>query len=284
MRGRLEEIGRTFVHGYHLALEDDRAESLATRLATVEAERRGFAFEGAAMALTLLDALTPWRRDRWRSLLAGAGAAHVYMMHVGAGWAAARLGGSVERFMSGKDPLLRWLVLDGLGFHEGYFHWRDAVDAHRRPGRLSGYARDAFDQGLGRSLWFVDASEPARIQRTIEGFDSDRHAQLWSGVGLASAYAGGVDRAELEALRAAAGSYLPLVAQGVAFAAKARERAGNPAPHTELACEVLCGMSARAAADITDRALPESPLDGDAPGYEVWRRRIGARFGSVPAG
>lgn len=280
VRARLEEIGRTFVRGYHEALEDADPARLATRLAAVPAENAGFAFEGAAMALALMDALTPWRRDRWRAFVAGAGSAHVYMVHVGVGWAAARLGGPIERFMRGRDPLLRWLVLDGFGFHEGYFHWPQSIEAHRRPPRLAGYERVAFDFGLGRSLWFVDASEPDRIERTIAGFDADRHAALWSGVGLASAYAGGVERAVLESLRTRAGAYLPNVAQGVAFAAKARERAGNPAAHTALACEVLCGVDAAAAARITDDALPATASNGDVPAYETWRQGIIARFAS----
>src|SRR5579872_1693541 len=84
-RERLEAIGRVFLRGYHAALEDDRLEPLALRLNGVEAEMRGFAFEGAAMGLALLDTLTPWRRSRFARFLAGPGAPHVYMAHVGAG-------------------------------------------------------------------------------------------------------------------------------------------------------------------------------------------------------
>jgi hypothetical protein len=87
-----------------------------------------------------------------------------------------------------------------------------------------------------------------------------------------------VDRSGIEALRTAARSYLPELAQGAAFAAKARSRAGNQAVHTELACEVLCGMSAEAAAEITDMALKELPTNGALPAYELWRQRIQNQF------
>ena len=118
-RRRLEAIGRTFVDGYHAALLDDAPERLARRLAAVDPERRGFAFEGAAMGLSLRDYLTPWRRDRWRRFLAGPGSAHAYMVHVGVGWTLARLRRSVLPALRRYDPLLRWLVVDGYGFHEG---------------------------------------------------------------------------------------------------------------------------------------------------------------------
>jgi hypothetical protein len=275
---RLELIGGTFLQGYHLALEEDDPAALAHRLNTVAAELRGFAFEGAAMALALLDWLTPWHRNRWRTFLSGPGAAHVYMLHVGVGWVLARLRRRVEPTLARLDPLLGWLVLDGYGFHEGYFHWRRTVLAQAVPEHLEGYARRVFDQGLGRSLWFVEGANVARLPRTLAAFARERRADLWSGIGLACTYAGSVDEAALESLREEAGPYQLELAQGAAFAAKARQRAGNPAPHTERACAVLCRMSAEEAAALTDAALDGLPRDGPEPAYEVWRRRVQAEF------
>src|SRR4051794_38727849 len=200
------------------------------------------------------------------------------MIHVGAGWLLGRLGLRIGRFLTQLDPLLCWLAVDGYGFHEGYFHWRQAVEKQVIPRRLFGYARRAFDQGLGRSLWFVDGADVARIPATIAAFPPARHADLWSGVGLACAYAGGVERASLVALRVAAGPHRSQLAQGAAFAAKARRRSGSPAPHTEAACGVLCAMSADRAAGITDAALEALPVDGAVPSYEVWRGRIRDQF------
>jgi hypothetical protein len=96
-RERLERIGMTFLEGYHAALEE-----------------YDFSYEGAAMALTLLDFLTPWAPDRFRRFLDRAGTDHIYMLHVGAGWALARLHRSVNRFLSHLDPVLGWLVVDAI--------------------------------------------------------------------------------------------------------------------------------------------------------------------------
>ena len=277
LRERLELIGQTFLCGYHAALADQGGTVLARNLGSVHAELRGFAFEGAAMALTLLDHLLPMHRGRFQRFLQGEGAPHVYMLHVGAGWALARLPWlrwRVDSFISTLDPLARWLALDGYGFHQGYFCWPRSVRRQEVPRGVGGYARRAFDQGLGRSLWFVEGADAARICATISAFPPGRRPDLWSGVGLACAYAGGRDEAHLESLREAAGPYLAQAAQGAAFASKARERAGNQAPHTEMACDILCGISAQAAAGVTDKALLNLPKDGAEPAYEIWRRRI----------
>ncbi len=281
VRERLEEVGRCFVHGYNAALEEDRPLPLAARLESeVAHEYRGFAYEGAGMAFALLDTLIPGRRDRLARFLAGPGDAHAYIVHVGAGWILARLPLSPERLLARlQDPLLRWLALDGYGFHEGFFRWPRAVERRRVPRKVRGYARRGFDHGLGRSLWFVDGADVGLIPRTIAAFPEGRRPDLWSGVGLACGYAGGRGREDLETLRRAAGAHAPLLAQGVAFAAKARERAGNPAEHTELATRVICGASAAAAAAVTDEAGRGLPADASGePAFEVWRRRIQDRF------
>ena len=280
-REHLERIGRVFLHGYHAALEDDRPDRLAAALDRIEPERRGFAYEGAGMGLFLLDLLTPWRRDRLGGFLAGSGAPHAYMVHVGAGWALAQLRRGVDHVLASLDPLLGWLAVDGYGFHHGYFRWPEAVERQRIPQKLSGYARRVFDQGLGRSLWFVEGTVVAWIAATIGRFPRSRHADLWSGVGLACAYAGGVDRTAVETLCALAGPHHSHLAQGVAFAAQARERAGNRAPYTDWACRIVCGMPAEDAARLTDVALRDLPADGVLPAYEVWRQRIQAKVGQA---
>src|SRR5690348_9356076 len=169
-RHRLEQSGRTFLQGYHAALEKDDVEVLNLRLSSMDREFHGFAFEGAAMALALLDSLTPWKKNRWQAFVRGPGAAHMYMVHVGVGWAIARLPWlrrRAERPLANLDPLLRWLAVDGYGFHEGYFHWRRYVQDHTIPNRLTRCACRVFDQGLGRSLWFVDGADVDRIPKTI---------------------------------------------------------------------------------------------------------------------
>ncbi|HSE17851.1 MAG TPA: DUF1702 family protein [Pyrinomonadaceae bacterium] len=273
-RQRLEQIGVTFLNGYHAALEETGLVSLARRLATIEAELSGFAFEGAAMGLTLLDCFTPWRKDRWRTFTEGLANHHIYMMHVGLGWALARLRRPVTSFLARLDPLLGWLAVDGYGFHEGYFSWPRYVERQAIPVRLNGYERRVFDQGLGRSIWFVKGANVTSIVNAINAFPAARHDDLWSGVGLACAYAGGCNRTAIESLRSAAGEHLAALAQGVSFAAKTRQRAANLTPHTQAVSRVICGQSAEDLAAITDAALEDLHEDNGLPAYEVWRRRI----------
>lgn len=277
-REHLECVGVNFLRGYNEALEDRGSDALAAALEEVADEFRGFAYEGAALALALLDKLVPWKRTRLRSFMEGPGAPHIYMLYVGVGWSLARLRFGRWAEAAEPNPLLGWLKLDGYGFHEGYFRWPRYVVRRQTPKRLKGYALRAFDQGLGRSLWFVEGADVRRIASTIDGFPEERRGDLWSGVGLACTYAGGVGAPAVSELRWAAGGYIGDVAQGAAFAAKTRQRAGNPAPHTDTACRILCGLSADEAARVTDMELAGLAPEGSKPAYEVWRERIRARL------
>jgi hypothetical protein len=282
LRNRLESVGGAFLAGYHLALESDSPEELGSKLTTVELERRGFAFEGAAMGLALMGFLTPWRRDRTSQFLRGAGDAHAYMIHVGVGWVWARAPFGFRRRQKKLDPLLGWLAFDGWGFHEGFFRWPKYIAGQAPPGKLSGYERRVFDQGLGRSFWFVNGGNIGLIAQTISNFSTDRQSDLWSGIGLAATYAGIAAENELQTLRELAGPFRPQLAQGAAFAAKARQRAGNLMEYTDLAARILCGTSAEDAARVTDAALENLPADEEQPAYEIWRRRIQNHFAPKP--
>src|SRR5438132_148670 len=87
----LEDTGRQFLTGFgHAITSRDTAEA-ERLLNTIERRFRGFAYEGAAMALAVTGAITPWRRHHLREFAAGPAASHIYMVHVGIGWAMARL-------------------------------------------------------------------------------------------------------------------------------------------------------------------------------------------------
>jgi enediyne biosynthesis protein E3 len=268
-QARLEDVGRTFIAGYNAWLAHD----LDGELSRLPAERHGFAIEGAAMASALVDPLAPWRRGRWAQLLAER-PGHLYMIHVGAGWAVARLGGSLRRAIARRDSLLGWLVADGWGFHQAYFHPTRWASGQRQVPASWGYAARAVDQGIGRALWFIAGADPARVAGHIAWFGSERHPDLWSGVGLAATYAGGCAPEDLAALPGIAGRSRGQLAQGAAFAATARHVAGNPAAHTEAAAAALTGRSAAELARLAQELQPAPPHDPAGSHYEAWRARL----------
>ena len=65
---------------------------------------------------------------------------------------------------------------------------------------------------------------------------------------------------------------------GAAVAATFRMQTGGGAAHTDLACEVLCGLSSELVAHLSGIARQNLPEDGVEPAYEVWRQRLAEQF------
>ena len=281
-QANLEKVGTIFLEGFAYGMAGRSIPEIESSLETVEPAFRGFAYEGCSMALGVRDGIAPAGQHWVSDLLASRGAAHIYMAYIGVGWAMARLPRLRWRAIEPRDPLLRWLVLDGYGFHQAYFRTTQYLDGQYQapiPGWRSAYANRVVDQGIGRALWFANGSDVPHVADAIGRFAPARQADLWSGAGLASVYAGGVDAGELEEMVRRAGRYRAHAAQGAVFAAGARQTAGLVTPGTELGVKVHCGMSVEEAAAVSDEArLDLPPADGPVPAYEVWRERIRARF------
>jgi enediyne biosynthesis protein E3 len=284
-RERLEAVGARFLDGFQHALEARGPAETAARLDAVDTAERGFAYEGAGMALALLDGMTPGGGNRTSRFVAGPAAPHFYMVFVGIGWALAKLPKWRWRAVKRPDHLSSWLVLDGYGFYHAFFDTEQYVHRHyvdvgaRWPAdALADYTLRVIDQGVGRAMWFVAGADPELAATLIERFPEPRQADLWSGMGLAATYAGAADEVELKTLRERAGRYRPELAQGAAFAAKARVLAGLVTAHTPVATAVFCGRTPEEVAAITDEMQVGLPADGAVPTYEVWRQRIQGRF------
>jgi enediyne biosynthesis protein E3 len=279
-RELLESVGRSFLRGYGFAVQARSPRDAEPSLEEMPMLLRGFAYEGAAMGLAMLDGLS-LRGGRVAEFLDGRAARHVYMAYVGVGWAMARLPRFRWPKLTAVDPLLSWLVLDGYGFHQAYFKTqRYVVNQYREqafpwPGGVHRwYANRVIDQGIGRALWFVGGADPAAVIKLVGSFPASRRPDLYSGLGLATTYAGGGNEKELRFLWDSAGPCRAQLAQGCAFAAKARVLADLMVPHVELASEVFCGMTPAEAARITDIALPNSGDDRQLPAYERWRQGV----------
>lgn len=289
---RLESIPQAVVIGFEAGIEAPDLREIAWRLDLVDAELRGFAYEGATMALTITDQLRPHGRGRTRSLLLGPAEPHTFLTYIGIGFAMARLPrrrwSRVLPDLAGSPyyPDLGWLAVDGYGFDLAYFNPRRWVERQETPrpypwlGAAEYFLR-AVDQGIGRALWFIHGARVPDVAGAVARFSPRRRPDLWSGVGLAATFAGGADVESLARLAVAAGDHRPELAQGAVFAAKARTFAGLVPAHTELAISTLGGLSASAAGELVDAAVSASRAAGSGLVYEQWRSYVRHRFARV---
>ncbi|HEX3959672.1 MAG TPA: DUF1702 family protein [Trebonia sp.] len=285
---RLEAIPQAVICGFEWGIDARDQWEVERRLDLVDREQLGFAYEGATMAFTILDATGGGHRTR--DLLRGPGRPHIFLAYIGMGFAMARLPRPVWKKvlpdLTGDPyyPVMSWLAVDGYGFDRAYFDTGRWVDAQwvPKPYPWAGapdYFPRAVDQGIGRALWFICGGSAPDVAAAAGRFASHRQADLWSGIGLAATFAGGCDAEGLAALRRAAGDYGTDLALGAVFAGKARAYAGFVPEHSEVACLALTDASVDKAVKVADDTAVASALEsGSEPPYETWRQRIRAHF------
>lgn len=291
---RLEAVPQAVICGFEWGIDASDQWEVERRLSLLDPELRGFGYEGATMAFTILDAMAPGRGHRARDLLAGSGEQHIFLAYIGIGFAMARLPRPLWKKVipdltgSPYYPTMSWLAVDGYGFDRAYFDTRRWVDEQQVPAPYPfegapEYFLRAVDQGIGRALWFIHGARAADVAAAVHRFASHRHPDLWSGVGLAAAFAGGAPPDGLAGLRQEAAGHRAELGQGAVFAVKARSYAGLVPEHTELAARALAGLSAGAAETLADESAVTVSESAGVPAYELWRQRVRTGLGE-PAG
>ncbi|HJP77497.1 MAG TPA: DUF1702 family protein [Pseudonocardiaceae bacterium] len=285
--GRLETVPQAVVCGFEWGIEAPKLWEIERRLAMIEPEQRGFGYEGATMAFTILDVMPGGRRDRTSELLLGPGAPHIFLAYIGIGFAMARLPRPLwAKVLPDLDgcryhPTMSWLAVDGYGFDRAYFDTTKWVDQQYRPepypwqGNPDYFLR-AVDQGIGRALWFINGGDPGKVADAVAKFDAERQPDLWSGVGLAATFAGGTTAEGLTRLRASSGEHAAELGLGSIFAIKARTYSDHVPDHTHTAASVLTGHSIDDALALADRTEAAAEPGNPAPAYELWRANIRA--------
>jgi hypothetical protein len=272
----LEEIGRVFLNAANVALTAPAVSRMARYVEGVAPDFRGFAVEGATFGIALADGLD-WAKNRLPDWFEAVDERHSYLSHVGLGWTLARLPWRKSRIEPLLDPLHHWLVEDGIGFHDCYFKSSRVLRGWRR--RRRGYAVNAYDQGVGRALWFVSGGRFDAALELVGRLAVARRGDLLSGLGLAIVYAGGTAREQLLAsLSRLSAPDHQAVAQGAAFAAEAMVRAGHVPERCNDLHDALTGCSVRQASLLVRRCrsavLSTQATGKGVPPYEVWRRQI----------
>lgn len=270
---RLDGIVALALGAQQVALADDLA-SLDAHLQSVEPDLIGFAVEGSAMGLTVLDHRTPATPSRVDRFLAGPWSRFSPLMHAGVGLGLADLGEPVLPWVTGRDDLDAGFAIDGYAFHLALAAPADHLGGQPAPADLTGAAARCFDHGLARAAWFASAADPAAVGDVVARFAPARRADVWKGVGLAATYAGGLDPAGLDLLRGAAGPDAAALAAGSAVAAYVRVMASNVVAGNVGAISALTGRSPEDAAALVRRCRDAADGEASLDAFVRWQDAI----------
>lgn len=246
---RLDQIRTIFQEARACAENAGEAAPVMEYLKTVSPDFALVAHEGAAMGLALTDLSKGASLTRWTSLLNQTPSQSHGNLHIGLGWALAHEQADISDAFAQVDRSLQFRVIDGYGYYEGIFRQRQSVRNREIPVAFQ-LQHEAYDQGLGRSIWFLTQGDPERIGMVVASFDTTRQSGLWRGIGTACAFSGGATHADIEELKKLSGDFRSDLAVGAAWIGKARVQTFTVTPEMEKACYLLSGLGTTEAVQV----------------------------------
>ena len=250
IESRMENIKAIFQDGKNFASQSDSINTLTQCLEKINPEFRSVAYEGASMALALKDLTNNNALKRWKELL-GVSQNHAGQIHIGLGWAIGEARPQDFFFMNSIDPKIEFRVWDGCGYYDGIFRQRQTIKNKTRQENISEKNYKAYDEGVGRSVWYNCKGDPIKVSAMIQTFPSSRQADLWRGVGIACTYVGGSDESVLKELFTLAEKHSVQLSIGAAMVAKSRTLANSITKDVELSCNTWCNLSTQEAMQLT---------------------------------
>ncbi len=229
---KTEKIRAVFLETQLFYAKHDNMPALIEYLQHTEKEFSSIAYESASMAIALKDFEADTFPLEWLLFANGPAAVHHAQVYVGLGWAIAK---SNVPFLNAVEKLntqFYFRIADGCGYYDGSFKRRQTILNQQQPAYLPASALSMYDQGIGRSIWYTEKTDVHQIRTKIESFAVGRHGDLWRGVGIAVAYVGGCDNADLKTLWQYAAINGFQLACGAALAAGARLMANTMTPDT----------------------------------------------------
>lgn len=239
-----EKIKRVFLETQLFYAKHDSMPALIEYLENTEKEFCSVAYESASMAIALKSFEKDTFPNDWLLFAGGPAAAHLPQVYVGLGWAIAKSNLPFLTTIKKIDSKFYFRIADGCGYYDGSFKHRRTVTNKELPVYLPAAAMPMYDQGVGRSIWYTEKADLHKICSKIETFATARHADLWRGVGIAVAYVGGCDDADLKILFQYAATNGFQLACGAALAARSRTMANTMTNDTNRCSRLWYALTA----------------------------------------
>lgn len=253
IENKMHSIRTIFQDARDFAMGEENIDAIVKQLSQQDSDFNSVAYEGASMSLALKDFTDNNTLKRWDALL-NVSEAHAGQIHIGLGWAIAKSKPADLSFMETINPKFRFRVWDGCGYYDGLFLQRQPIKNHLRADYITEKEFSAYDEGIGRSLWYACKGDVDLLPEMIQPFASARHSDLWRGIGIACSYVGGCDESSLKKLLSLANEHRIQLSIAAAMVAKSRTHANRITKDIELACNVWCHLSVHDAMQLTVKA------------------------------
>ena len=247
-------------------------------LGSLKITERIVAYEASFATAVCLDVSNPQEQSRTARMLE-LSPEHIAGLGLGVGHALSTLNISADITPSISEHYLGWMAMDAYGMSEGYFRWCDRIYAVKTPPDLPPLAMSAFDQGLGRGIWFAANGDAAMIHGLVERFPLWRQPNLWRGVGLMTSFWGAEDEFSMKQLLRFSKQFRPFFQQGAAHGVSFRCDLDEVTEYTKAAAQLICGATVSEINELSQVLMAQNMRDNfDSRAYLNWQNDLTKLF------
>jgi enediyne biosynthesis protein E3 len=256
---KIEKVISTFRSAQELA-ENLAHDELIEKLNSYDPEFRSVAFEAASMAIAASDFQQSEivQASLWKDFYSVHKVLYEVQLLTGFGWALASHQKKPADFLNQFDSLSAIRILDGYGYYYGLLRSRMCIADMQIPEDIHNDLQFAFDQGLGRRMWYIGKGDLERLMAMLKKFPEERKANLWRGIGTASAFVGGIDLKMYDELGRLSGNHKKQLTIGKLFAIRSRMQAKSITESIKIGCGTLTGFNLETAYQFTEDAKQKS--------------------------
>lgn len=277
-RNLVNKIASTFVSGFRETIASgDSGASIRHVESNNEECFKPFYVEGASLALAASRALPFFKNSSGPNDLLDHLPGFKHVIYAGWGWWHAFMPRPTRSFQNSIDStdIFSAISIDGTAFARAFLFARPPYFDLRIP-PVSNAKKRLWVQGYGRALWFLATANVSVIERQRKRVGNELSADLDSGLGLASGFAGMVSPTSScsTTIRANKSAYL----QGYAFGLTARAMS-TPATFSSWLLS-LTPFEKQNAQRLISRCLVEPRTINDCPTniYTEWQDELRAEF------
>ena len=191
-------------------------------------------YEGLSMGIALKSISEKQDLTDWQLFFNVHGNKHTSQVYVGLGWALCQLDQPIEKVLENIDAKWKLRVLDGYGYCSALLKRRATIRNQIIPQHIPHNFQSGFDQGIGRSLWYIAKGDVERLKRNVDLFSSNRHADLWRGIGIAITFVGGIESHHIKELETVANQWMTELKVGVLMAQLSRKKAESVSTDAQM--------------------------------------------------
>lgn len=273
----INAVIESFHIGKNIALENDNYDSLIKMLNEVDSNFPSVVFEGAASGVA--NAVFREKHDFqiWLDFANKLDKAHQAQAYVGLGWALAENAILPSSIFEKIQPFRYGRVLDGYGYYHGLLRRRIFVKGAKQPENISEIELQAFDQGIGRAIWYTSKGDLSLLEKMLSAFNESRIPAIWRGIGVAALYVGELNETLSKSLLGLAKENKASFLTGAALAAMGKSLNQSISNTDKLSFKTL-GMSAKEFSNLTLQAERKFTSSSSKKAYFEWLREIESYF------